>query len=51
VLREEGNKGRIRDAGPKGGGAKRDTRREEEKLVLKEEALKGIDGGKRRSWS
>jgi hypothetical protein len=32
-------------------GANRDIRREEEKLVLKVEALIGTYGGKMRSWS
>jgi hypothetical protein len=43
-------KGR-REAGPKGEGVNRDIWREEEKLVLKGKALKGIYGGKRRSCS
>jgi len=48
VLREEENKGRIGDAGSKREGLNRNVRREEEMLVLKGKALRGIDGGKRR---
>jgi hypothetical protein len=39
------------EVGPKGEGANRDIRKEEEKLVLKGKALTGIYGGKRRSRS
>jgi len=46
----KGNKGRIRDAGSKREGVNRNIRKEEEMLVLKGMELRGIYGGKRRSW-
>jgi hypothetical protein len=46
VLREEGNKGRIGDAGSKREGVNRNIRKEEELLVLKGKELEGYMEGK-----
>jgi len=46
VLREEGNKGRIGDAGSKREGVNRNIRKEEELLVLKGKELEGYTEGR-----